>query len=816
MSDDEDTLLEPSDDDVSEPALDEILALLAAGPPARTWTLLNQRVGRYEVIGGLGRGGMGEVYRARDPELGRDVALKVLQPDAGVDLLEEARAAARLTSPFIASVYDVLNHDGRPVIAMKLVEGPSLWALLRAQPLSASQAVVIARGVAEALAVAHGAGVVHRDVKPGNILLRADGHPLLVDFGLATSAGTASVEGGTPQYAAPEQKAGAPPSPAADVYAFGVTLDEMLEVCDAPPPALRELARACTREAPDERPPDGAALVERLTPRPRSAGVAVVALIALLALVSGIPMLVSSFGPRRPPSIESIPTVTDDRQAQRSFVLAVQAVYAGDREAAARALGPVLEADPVDPAAWLLAAHLPPSPSTSAPSPELKLKALARADDARAPLAAFASHALALKPWAPGQNVPDVEAAALVAEGRALIDASPDAWFDHLLIILSLPRAGDQHTRLALLDELERVDDGPPMLALARAWALQHLARDDEARDVLKRAVAAHPGNDALARELAVLLLDDDPAAAIAAIEPIVLRRPQDGVLRFSLAEAYLRASDERWQGVLDDLFRGGFDPFLVGRGTLMFSEAVSALGRPDLADARRRMGLARLAALDAIDEAAGGYRRAVLEAIERHDLSALDRWLKEAEAFVEEHRASPALAMERLQTTIDAGRVHALLAGGDKTSARQQLEALKQRSAPTFGPDLTRERVLAALDAGLAAAEGRRDDALKHLDEASAGGGRRDLQHPPPALLAADLKRAMGMKDDAAADYRVVLERRDDCLAATLYWEVRCRRDLVRAADGLLTLQPDAPEADTWRTTRQRAQPLAAGPSLP
>jgi hypothetical protein len=205
-----------------------------------------EHVGRYRLLAELGRGGMGTVYKAHDPQLDRVVALKVprfdpRQGDAPALLqrfLREARAAAGVRHAHVCPIYDVGEHDGLPYVVMAYVEGQSLAERLRARPLVADprEAVELVRQVAEGLAAVHAHGIIHRDLKPGNILLDNNGDALLTDFGLArpendTEHLTADgVLVGTPAYMPPEQACSdnATIGPASDVYSLGVVLYQML------------------------------------------------------------------------------------------------------------------------------------------------------------------------------------------------------------------------------------------------------------------------------------------------------------------------------------------------------------------------------------------------------------------------------------------------------------------------------------------------------------------------------------------------------------------------------------------------------------
>jgi hypothetical protein len=196
----------------------------------------------YEILGELGAGGMGVVYKARHLALNRLVALKMVLPGAGssADLLErfraEAQAVARLRHPNVVQIYDVAEHDGRAYLALEYVEGGSLEGRLKGQPQPPRQAAELLRVLAGAVQAAHEAGIVHRDLKPANVLVTADGTPKVTDFGLAKElhadrqrTQTGQVVG-TPGYMAPEQARGQSRQigPPADVFALGVLLYELL------------------------------------------------------------------------------------------------------------------------------------------------------------------------------------------------------------------------------------------------------------------------------------------------------------------------------------------------------------------------------------------------------------------------------------------------------------------------------------------------------------------------------------------------------------------------------------------------------------
>ena len=205
--------------------------------------MVGETINRYRVLEKIGEGGMGTVYRARDEQLGRFVALKVLangqvsDPRALQRFLREARAAASLNHPAICTIYGVEEVDGETFIAMELIEGDSLERLIASSPIALADAVEKSVRIAEGLQYAHSRGVVHRDLKPANILVRPDGRVKIIDFGLArlinghqTELGDAIA--GTIAFMAPEQfQAPDQVDHRADLWALGVMLFEMLAGC---------------------------------------------------------------------------------------------------------------------------------------------------------------------------------------------------------------------------------------------------------------------------------------------------------------------------------------------------------------------------------------------------------------------------------------------------------------------------------------------------------------------------------------------------------------------------------------------------------
>jgi eukaryotic-like serine/threonine-protein kinase len=210
----------------------------AAISPRQEWGRVGQTLGRFVVDGPLGRGGMGEVYRARDTELNRTVALKFLSsadignPASVTRFLREAQAASALNHPGIVTVYDVLRDGSTIGIVMELIDGVPLRALCgKAHP--PAQVANWGRQIATALAAAHASGIVHRDVKPENLMVRPDGYVKVLDFGLArftngnTLNSVTSAIAGTLRYMSPEQVHGEAPKPAGDIFTLGIVLYEL-------------------------------------------------------------------------------------------------------------------------------------------------------------------------------------------------------------------------------------------------------------------------------------------------------------------------------------------------------------------------------------------------------------------------------------------------------------------------------------------------------------------------------------------------------------------------------------------------------------
>lgn len=232
---------------------------------------IGARVGAYEVIAKLGEGGMGVVYKALDLRLQRHVALKMLPATLSLDherrrrFLQEARAASALNDPHIVVVYDILEHDGVDVLVMELIDGQTLQEAART-PISTEQAVDVVTQVADAMAVAHGAGIVHRDLKPSNIMVTPRGVKVL-DFGIAkvglasfaTTLAAITMPGdvmGTAAYMSPEQARGGAVDHRTDIYSLAAILHELLSAGGRRvPPRLAAVISCGLQRDPAERFP---------------------------------------------------------------------------------------------------------------------------------------------------------------------------------------------------------------------------------------------------------------------------------------------------------------------------------------------------------------------------------------------------------------------------------------------------------------------------------------------------------------------------------------------------------------------------------
>ncbi len=279
---------------VTPGALTDLLRQVAAAPypgegepePLLPGTV----IGRFEIVRELGRGAFGVVYEAKDRELGRQVALKLVRPGAAAaddgKVTREAEAIARLAHPNLVTLHDVGRCDYGPYLVFELLRGKTLQERLDDGPLPVREAVHVAVEVARGLAHAHAEGVVHRDLKPANVFVTSRGQVKILDFGMAHAFGRRRLSGGTPAYMAPEQWEDDPEDERTDVFALGVMLYRMLSGAFPFPegegrwsagpvtapslkvpgaPELSELVERMLDRTPKARPRDGAAVLEALT-----------------------------------------------------------------------------------------------------------------------------------------------------------------------------------------------------------------------------------------------------------------------------------------------------------------------------------------------------------------------------------------------------------------------------------------------------------------------------------------------------------------------------------------------------------------------
>ena len=235
-----------------------------------------ERLGAYEIVSLLGHGAMGEVYRARDIRLGRDVAVKVLpavfatDPDRLVRIDREARLISHVNHPNVCTLFDIVEGEHAPVLILELIEGETLQQRLFRGPMPLREALRCASGIAAALEAAHGKGIIHRDLKPSNIKITAAGTIKVLDFGVAKLARDSGSDGGPPDltltlggtkegvlvgtvaYVSPEQAMGDRVDGRSDIWAFGCLLYEMLTATRAfPGVAVADTLGAVMRGEPD-------------------------------------------------------------------------------------------------------------------------------------------------------------------------------------------------------------------------------------------------------------------------------------------------------------------------------------------------------------------------------------------------------------------------------------------------------------------------------------------------------------------------------------------------------------------------------------
>ena len=218
------------------------------------------RIGRYEVVSRIGQGGMGSLYLAKDPKIGRLVAIKLVRqefdsPDARRRFAREAESAGALHHPNIVTIFDVGEHEGLPFIAMEYIDGETLGAIVkRKAPLPVVKRMQWVEDLCSGLAYAHRQGVIHRDIKPANLMVDAEGTLKILDFGVA--GGDASklapqVIIGTPSYMSPEQIRGADLDTRSDIFSVGALMYELLTYKGAFPGTVHQAMHKILHEEPE-------------------------------------------------------------------------------------------------------------------------------------------------------------------------------------------------------------------------------------------------------------------------------------------------------------------------------------------------------------------------------------------------------------------------------------------------------------------------------------------------------------------------------------------------------------------------------------
>lgn len=542
------------------------------------------RVGRFEVGEPIGAGGMSVVYRARDPELDRRVALKVVQDTRHTERLSrEARALARLRHPNVVGVYEVGRWNEHVFLALEHVEGRTLGAW-RADPTRTQAEVVrVALAIADGLAAVHDAGLVHRDVKPENVVVDPTGAPRLVDFGLVTEdstdgdgaalpveaspsvhadAGAAGAAGtpsltrpgatpGTPRYIAPERLAGEPASAASDQYSFGVMLDEVLAGL-APDASLAAIVRRARAERPVDRFPSMRELRDALARSldPRTASRWRVPVLGALALASVVAVGVlasrerdASTAPTHdapldaaaandPAGYADLSVGTHDAEARRQVRAGLLALRDGARNEAALGFDAAAQRDPHYGAAhfWraLLASHGDVNGAR---------RSFEHAFAARAGMSATLRAMLdALVPCIQADPIDDATCETALDDASARMPASA-----HLAYELARHRMN----RLGASDDVVRMfaraldaDPGFVLALYGQGQALAYLGRFEEALVVTDACLRAVPGSDACIHDRAWIhtALGDDEGLASDA------RRLRAAMPANSLSYQYLAA----------------------------------------------------------------------------------------------------------------------------------------------------------------------------------------------------------------------------------------------------------------------------------
>lgn len=480
------------------PVLIDALGSTAAHEPRP-----GDRIGSYRLSSELGRGGMGVVFQAHDERLDRPVALKFLNPhfghaDGSLDaLLAEARAAARLDHPAIAAVHDVgETEDGRAYIVMAHCEGETLEALIGRGPVPIGNVIDIGCQLADALAAAHRAAILHRDVKPSNVMLAPHGRVRLIDFGVAARSGlpaASSPRGGTLPYMSPERLAGEEADAKADLWSLGVVLYEMLAgrrpFSGATAQAVVAAIQSCGREPPPAIPAVPAellAVVQRcLAANPEDRYRSAEALRAALLDAS----------PEWPGRPEPAGAVSDPARVREHYRRGRHLLSGGDPASVRRARDAFLTALRADPG------HAPAWAGLSDAYELMAYLAILPPDEAHLRARAAAERALQLEPDLAEAHVSlatvllDYYRHREAAERhyRRALSLQPDNATAHQLFAEFLRDQGRFEQAITEIDEAIRLDPLSPYHRLVRGIVLHMARRHDEAMQEFEGLLAATP-----------------------------------------------------------------------------------------------------------------------------------------------------------------------------------------------------------------------------------------------------------------------------------------------------------------------------------
>jgi serine/threonine-protein kinase len=659
---------------------------------ALPWLRNGDRIGRYQIRGWLGAGGMGQVFRARDETLDREVALKLVGGEATAGahkrLVQEARAMASLTHPNVASVFDAGEINGRAFIAMELIEGTTLAEWVRCERPDRQQLIGAFIGAARGLAAAHQQGLLHRDFKPANVLVDRGGWVRVSDFGLAARPGGAELCG-TAAYIAPECASGSLANERSDIYSFGVALAECIELGGISDPKLAAVADRASAADPADRYDaidDMLAALARLRVRRRRyVELAVLAALAALAIAlwsrTGDHDLIATVrGGITPRSFElSIPA---NREAARHLAEAEQMNARGARAAARASADLAIAAAPDHPRPHLARARALSDRPAEARQAATRAAELARGD--LGPERKF------YRAWSLAIHGKHTEAIELLVQ---LGEYHPGSYEINRALAESLASHGDRTLARKVYGRLEPQSDIDVLEVLARRAELDMLSHRYPASLRLARRLdeRAQLAGERLFRSRAQLLISQaerhlhkpDQALASARLA-VALAREAGSPLRTMLAEwqaISLLMHRERYSEALDLLDKHSETLRLVApeqrrlaMPEIAKSQILADTGRTE--EALELLGSRRIARLDSVY--LESYARVVRSQLRRargdlpgaiDDCSAGDAAFR---ALDNQRMVAFALAV-CAEALLDAGALDEAAAANDESMAKRE-----------------------------------------------------------------------------------------------------------------------------------------------